>query len=51
MVLRDLRSDLIEQITRAEINARADDLAAKIDEGHAEQLARLADIARYGVAA
>lgn len=51
VVLRDLRSDLIEQITRAEINARADDLAAKIDEGHAEQLARMADIARYGVAA
>lgn len=50
-LLRDLRSDLIEQITRAEINARADDLAAKIDEEHAEQLARLADIARYGVAA
>lgn len=51
VVLRDLRSDLIEQITRAEINARADDLAAKIDEGHAEQLARLAELARYGVAA
>lgn len=51
VVLRDLRDDLIKQITDAEIKARADDLAAEIDEEHAAQLARMADIARYGVAA
>lgn len=38
-LLRDLRDDLIDQITRAEIKARA------------AELARLAELARYGVAA
>lgn len=50
-LLRDLRDDLIDQITRAEIKARADDLAAKIAEERAAELARLAELARYGVAA
>jgi len=46
---RDLH--IIEPITRAEIKARADDLAAKIAEERAAELARLAELAQYGVEA
>jgi hypothetical protein len=49
-LLRDLRNDLIEKITNAEIKACAADLAADIDEERAARLERLSDIARYGVA-
>lgn len=50
-LMRDLRDDLIKQITDAEIVAHADDLAADIDDERRDLNRRRAEFEQYGVAA